>query len=529
MSRARLGSRIFNLKSLIVFLAFFVALITLVNGFYASYKAQRSQLITQALDTNEAYAQKLASTTDNFLDAAHEQLAFAATILGSDFADTALLTREAERLHLQTKSFNSVAITNAKGVVMATSPNTLGLVGSMLTTGGAPEALQTKEPRVSAPYLSVAGNYLVLISNPIFAPSGEYLGYIGGSIYLKKPSILNELLGEHYHKDGSYIYVVDKNRQFLYHPDSERVGQYTDGLIATLSVQDNTSGSVHAVNSQGIDMLAGFAPVKTADWRIVAQRPVTATLNPLDDLMQNVIYRTLPLALLTFIFIWFLASFISRPLHQLADTAARIDTPNARANLTKIKSWYFEVHELRQAMLKGLGIVSNQISQLKQDAATDPLTGALNRRSLQLLLEQLEQENIPFSILAVDIDHFKKVNDTFGHAAGDTALVELTQVMHQVSREQDIVARTGGEEFLLVLPNTPLDIAQIIAERIRSRVEHLHIEPIGSIKVSIGIASRLASNQSTEDTLAQADEALYQAKNQGRNRCVVFVASENTE
>lgn len=528
MPRARFSSRLLNLKSLIVFLAFFVALITLVNGFYASYKVQRNQLFAQTLDTNQAYAQKLAAATDNFIQSAHEQLTFAAAILGNSFADKALLQREAERLHLQTKSFNSVAVTNAQGEVLATSPNTLGLVGSLLTAGGAPEALQAKAPLVSAPYLSVSGNYLVLISAPIFSPSGEYLGYIGGSIYLKKRSILNDLLGEHYHKDGSYIYVLDKNRQFLYHPDPERVGQHTDGNIATLSLQDNTSGSVHSKNSLGIDMLAGFAPIKTTGWRIVAQRPVTATLNSLDDLMKNVIYRTLPLALFTFVCIWFLASFISRPLRQLADTAARIDTPDARTNLSKIKSWYFEVHELRQAMLKGLGIVNNQISQLKQDAATDPLTGALNRRSLQLLLEQLEQKNIPFSVLAVDIDHFKRVNDTFGHAAGDTALVELTQVMHQVSREQDIVARTGGEEFLLILPNTPLNIVQIIAERIRSRVEHLHIEPIGSINVSIGIASQSCHNQPTEDVLAQADQALYQAKNQGRNRCVVFVAPEST-
>ena len=163
-----------------------------------------------------------------------------------------------------------------------------------------------------------------------------------------------------------------------------------------------------------------------------------------------------------------------------------------------------------------------QINQLKEEAATDPLTGALNRRSLQLLLDQFEQKQVLFSVLAVDIDHFKKVNDTFGHPAGDKALIALTQVMRQQSREQDLVARVGGEEFVLILPNTSSDTAQTIAERLRIKVAETQINPIGSIQVSIGIATSPENVVSTETTLNQADQALYQAKNLGRNRCEVY-------
>ena len=119
-------------------------------------------------------------------------------------------------------------------------------------------------------------------------------------------------------------------------------------------------------------------------------------------------------------------------------------------------------------------------------------------------------------------DHFKKVNDTFGHQAGDKALIELTQMMRKVSREQDLVARTGGEEFLLVLPETSSEIAQKIAERLRLSVAEMFIEPIGSIKVSIGIATSTKKHESSEEVLKQADAALYQAKSLGRNRCVTF-------
>lgn len=511
-----------NLKNLIIILAFFVAFITLTNGFYANYKVQRNQLIKHSLETNHSYAQKLAAATDNFINAAHQQLAYTAKIIEKDLNNQVLLTAEAERLHLQTASFNSVAIVNNQGIALAASPNTLGIVGEKLAAGGPEESLELKKPLVSAPYMSVAGNFLVLISHPLFDESGSYLGYVGGTIYLKERSILNDLLGRHFHEDGSYIYVVDKSKRIIYHPTAKRVGEYINDNIAIDSVANKTNGSAQVLNSIGINMLAGYAPIHTANWGIVAQRPVAATLDSLDNLMQQVVYRTLPLGLLTLISIWLVANYISHPLRQLADTASQMDSPEAHNNLTNVQSWYFESCELKQAMLKGLGLLNNQIEQLKQDAATDPLTGAFNRRSMQLLLEQLKQENIPFSALAVDIDYFKKVNDNFGHPAGDKVLIVLTQVMRKVSRNQDIVARSGGEEFLLILPNTSSETALIIAERLRIKVAETQIEPIGTIQVSIGIATSLASNFSTDLVLAQADQALYQAKESGRNRCVIF-------
>lgn len=521
MLEPSLHSRLLNLKNLIVLLAFSVAFITLVNGFYANYQVQRKQLIKHALETNHSYAQKLAAATDNFINSAFQQLAFSAQLIQANLNDQTLMTSEAERLHLQTASFNSVAVVDKNGVVLATSPNTLGIIGGKLLAVGALESLQEQKPLVSTPYTSVTGNFLVLISYPLFNSSGDYLGYVGGTIYLKERSILNDLLGRHFHEDGSYIYVVDNNKRIIYHPNAKRVGEYINDNIAINKVINNLSGHDQVFNSLEVDMLAGYAPITTANWGIVAQRPVAATISSLDILMQQIAYRTLPLGLFTFISIWLLANYISRPLRQLANTAKQMDSPNAHQDLTSVHSWYFESNELKRAMLKGLSLLHSQIGQLKHDAATDPLTGALNRRSLQLLLEQLEQSNTNFSVLAVDIDHFKLVNDTYGHPAGDKALVSLTQVMQKISREQDLVARVGGEEFLLVLPNTPSDVALVIAERLRTRIEEMLIEPIGSIQISIGIATS-SNNSSAEEVLEHADQALYQAKNLGRNRCEVF-------
>ncbi|MCO4321378.1 sensor domain-containing diguanylate cyclase [Aliidiomarina quisquiliarum] len=515
-------SRLFNLKTLIVLLAFFVAFITLINGFYATYEVQKQQLIKQTLDTNHAYAQKLAAATDNFIIAAHQQLAYSASVIAADIDNHSLLMTEAERLRTQTNSFNSIMITSKDSIVLATAPSTQNLVGQKISSTGALESLEAQSPFISKPYLSTVGNFVILISAPIFNQAGDYLGYVGGNIYLKQRSILNDLIGEHFHQDGSYNYVLDQNRQFIYHPDPNRVGAFTDGNIATNSVLNGGTGAIQSVNSLGVEMLAGYATIETAGWGIVAQRPVSATLLSLNEQMEQVVYRTLPLAFLTFVLIWLLATLISRPLRKLAHAAQKLDSPTAYHELINIPSWYFESDQLKKAMIKGLSLLNIQISQLQQDAATDPLTGAFNRRSLQLVMSELHEKKIPFSVLAVDIDHFKKVNDTFGHAVGDNALIALVQMMHKVSREKDIVARTGGEEFLLILPNTPSNIALIIAERLRTNIAEMEIEPIGSIKVSIGVSTSSESDFSSTEVIDQADQALYQAKALGRNRSEVF-------
>lgn len=512
-------SRMLNIKTLIVFLAFLVMFITLVNTLYASYKVQKNQLIKHTLDTNQAYTQKLAAATDDLINAAYEQLGFAAKIIGKNFSDLSVLMQEAERIQYQTRTFNSVTVVNKEGEILAASSNRLNIIGLNLTEGGGPEAIAAKKPLVGTPHFTRMGELLLLISYPIFDTTGQYLGYLGGSLYLKKDSILNELLGEHFHQDGSYIYVVDKNKQLIYYPEQARVGEFILDNAAINKVTNNESGSIQLTTSNGIEMLAGFSTIKTAGWGVIAQRPLKTTLSSLDELMIQVGYYTLPLVLFTLVLIGLLANYISRPLCRLASIAGKMNSSKAEANLMNIKAWYFEISELKKAMLEGLGLINNQIIQLKEDAATDPLTGAVNRRSLHLLLKKLEQKNIPFSALVIDLDYFKAVNDTFGHALGDKVLIELTQLMQKVSRKQDIVARTGGEEFLLILPSTPSDLAWTIAERLRERVAKMQIEPVGKLTVSIGIATSSKHIKSNEELLKRADLAMYQAKKLGRNRC----------
>ncbi|WP_010321765.1 sensor domain-containing diguanylate cyclase [Marinobacterium stanieri] len=512
----------FNLKHLILLLAFSSAAITLLNSLSASYQVQRKLLIQQSLDSNQVYARKLATSTENFLQASQQQLAVTAEELVPELHNQDKVQAIANRLRRLTESFNSVVIVSAEGEVLATSPEALRIVGHHLQSPGALEALKERKPLISEAYLSAANNLLVFISHPLFAETGEYLGYIGGSIYLKERSILNSLLGTHYYKDGSYLFVVDQNRRLLYHPETERVGERVHDNAVIEQVISGNEGSAQVQNSQGIEMLAGFAPVGSANWGIVAQRPLEATLAPLNSQMHAVIYHTLPLALVTLLLIWWLARLVSRPLWQLADNAQSLDKPCTPERIKRVRSWYFESAELKRAMLLGINLLHTRIGELKNDAETDPLTGLSNRRGSELTLALLQEKQVPFSVLAIDIDHFKQVNDTYGHDCGDEVLKSLAEILKSCTRQEDLACRTGGEEFMILLPNVHLQGAQELAERLRKAVAKYLFAEVGVLTISIGVAEWPEQADEPAKVLKYADHALYRAKKRGRNRTEVY-------
>ena len=184
-----------------------------------------------------------------------------------------------------------------------------------------------------------------------------------------------------------------------------------------------------------------------------------------------------------------------------------------------------------ETLSKKLTTTQQEINQLKdklassrQEALVDSLTGLLNRRGCDEKLKSLDHTDI-HSSLAIDIDHFKKVNDTFGHFIGDKVIQRIAKTIQGHVSEQDLAVRFGGEEFVVVMANTPLTEAKKIAEEIRISISKMRLKQrdtntfLPQISVSIGIAQN--DNTSEWTTLfEQADSALYQAKNAGRNCCV---------
>ena len=169
--------------------------------------------------------------------------------------------------------------------------------------------------------------------------------------------------------------------------------------------------------------------------------------------------------------------------------------------------------------------IDEVVDQYKQEAMFDGLTKTYNRRELEEFIKKflhnfLRYKKEGFSILMLDIDFFKKINDTYGHLAGDEALKQMSDIIKNKIRSSDIFGRYGGEEFVIVLPNTKITGALRLAERIREEVEKHSFEYGGKkIKFTVSIGVTSAGLNDTFDTLmARVDEALYEAKHKGRNR-----------
>ena len=165
--------------------------------------------------------------------------------------------------------------------------------------------------------------------------------------------------------------------------------------------------------------------------------------------------------------------------------------------------------------------------QLQITAATDPLTGAFNRRYFfdateKLILSQ-RSTDASLSLIMIDIDHFKQINDKYGHPAGDQVLRELTDLTRNLLRDADLFVRFGGEEFVIALPNASATDAMTIAERLCAQVSSTTFDPQGialSVTISCGVAQHRTSERSIEAAIKRADTALYAAKAQGRNRVI---------
>ncbi len=190
------------------------------------------------------------------------------------------------------------------------------------------------------------------------------------------------------------------------------------------------------------------------------------------------------------------------------------------------------------AVLVALGVADRlreqrrALSEAERRAQTDPLTGVLNRRSLVERLDaacvRAQARGLPIALLFIDLDHFKHINDSYGHLAGDACLQAIIGPIQAELRQSDVIGRYGGEEFVVILSSADASAAEPIAERIRNRVAEVRVEGFGEpirLTCSIGIATSDKLNVWGEHLIAHADTAVYAAKRHGRNRVQVALAA----
>ena len=277
-------------------------------------------------------------------------------------------------------------------------------------------------------------------------------------------------------------------------------------------------------------------------WRIVARQPVELAFAEADDTVQLALAIGLVAALLASALAWLAARRLSVDLYALADAATGVEAGRPGSDIPAMQSSR-EVQQLsqslgrmthhllaaREAMEEKVRLRTLELEAanraLDLQARTDALTGLLNRRGFEtqmaFAVALARRSSRPLSLITVDVDHFKRVNDTYGHEAGDEVLRRLARTLESRLRGSDVVARLGGEEFVALLHDTDLNGAQSIAQALVTAMAEQQDPVVGTITVSAGVATMRGAEDNGAAMLRRGDAALYEAKGQGRNRVCV--------
>jgi diguanylate cyclase (GGDEF)-like protein len=220
--------------------------------------------------------------------------------------------------------------------------------------------------------------------------------------------------------------------------------------------------------------------------------------------------------------VW-LAFKIARPLKKLFISVEKEEIQK----LEEINDWYYEAHALKKVVQNNVISSENKIFDLTNQLNLDSLTGIPNRRRMDQILNELIINKVPHSIVLIDLDDFKSINDTYGHTVGDEVLKAFASHMQGNVEKQGMCFRYGGEEFMVILPSTTIDIALELVENLRIKQALLDTACGRPVTMSAGITAFTANIKTANQIIKIADQALYKAKQSGRNCiCVVGELSE---
>ena len=510
-----------SLKHLLLAIAWLSIALTLASSLYAGYRADQQTLEKTSLETNFAYAQKLAKMTEDYFLRTERILGYSASELSLSLnnVNEEQLNHEAERLVVQAESLSSVVITDNRGIILGTSSKIRVLTGKPLLDEAGLETLTKGLASISKPYQTQTDRLVIFIAVPIKDMKGNVMGLIGGSIYLKEKNVLNELLGQHFYEDGSYVYVVDEDGMLMYHLDQERVGEYVTQNPVIAELRKGHSGSMRLLNSKNQDMLAGYASIRLTKWGVVSQRPTKIALASSKEMLSEMILKSLPFIALSALIILYFASQIAKPLEKLASYATDQLERDGHAPLES-GAWYHEAIQLDLALTDSFSRFQKKVDHFILESSTDPLTGLLNRRALNEQARILVEQKVPFSLVILDIDRFKRVNDTYGHNRGDEVLKFLAGKLKYYVKDIGTCYRFGGEEFVILYPHVTYEQATEFTDELRIDVASEN-SPVGEpITFSAGVANIPEHAEHFLRVLELADECLYHAKETGRNKVV---------
>jgi len=367
---------------------------------------------------------------------------------------------------------------------------------------------------------------------PILSPRNELLGALSAVLDLRKvrPRLAVLVRGS-----PADLLVLSQDGRALVSVRADAVARTTLDAAAIARLSVGVGEPVTLTGPDDVEFLAVADAPRALPLLVVAERDRTEVYSAWVKLVQFFALLVLGLALIVAAIAYAMGRSITRPLNELTAAAERIagndltvklDTarPGEIGRLTRV--FNLMVDRLRKSRAE-VAIASEALQKqnalLEALAVTDGLTGVFNRQKLNDVLTEhflrFCRNHRAFAVLMVDIDHFKAINDTHGHAAGDDVLAHIAVILKQTVRAIDTVARYGGEEFVLVLPDTLVAAGAEVAERIRAAVESQHVTNDGviAVTVSVGVTESRDEDLSPEGLLARVDQALYAAKRAGRN------------
>jgi diguanylate cyclase (GGDEF)-like protein len=390
---------------------------------------------------------------------------------------------------------------------------------------------------------------------PVKDSSGKLLGVLGGHLNWDWAS---QLIGDVEANDGetdTKLTIVDKNGVALIGPDRGTARFSGEQLAGILKAR---KGAITEV-SEGQRVLTAFyvgtghREYQGLNWIVTASQPAAVALGAAMLSAKFILGIGVLAALIGLALAVGISRRVARPIIAITQEADRIGRASGPTMLAR-QSGSVEVVQLTRALrslLRRIGFAEERTKeaelratenalQFKDDmvklqkmADTDYLTGLMNRRAFLTVAEDTvefcRRYKRGMATLMIDIDHFKKINDTHGHAAGDDAIKRIAEIIDQSIRTTDKAARFGGEEFVVLLREIDQETAQLLAERIRTSIEQTtitHGETSFAATVSIGVAINANDDRDVQDMIERADQGLYIAKKSGRNRTVLMPAAQ---
>jgi diguanylate cyclase (GGDEF)-like protein len=546
--------RLGNVKSRMVAFALLATLIPSVSTAWIAYRQNRRSLREKITNTLQSASAQAARELDLWLT---ERL-YEARVFSSSYEVTenllvlrrsnpesitgmeakARLSDYLSAVQTRFRDYDAIAVTDSRGRVVAATAaldsNSLHLPPDWLDDATANETVQ------GIPFETGASDGpAMMIAVSLLAGDGSFLGALLVTAKLREVGAILERftpvgLGHMYltARDGT---IIAKSLATTPPPDAPHL---TTAAAAALFAREMTA--VGYPTDGGLESIGVVKLAPLLGWGVVTEVTEVQAYAEVVHLRNVTILIATALIIGAGMIAYFLAVLVVRPLDRLTEGAAAVARGDLAVDLPVVSGgemgYLTEVFNDMVARLKEgrreLDEINETLRQKNQELArlsvTDPLTGCYNRRYLMETLEsetkRAQRHDQPYAILMIDVDRFKKLNDASGHLMGDAVLTRIGVILRRVIRDIDCAARYGGEEFMVLLPETSVDAALAVAERIRTEVAQ---ETVGendrkvSVTVSIGVAGYPSHGAASEAVISSADVALYRAKRSGRNTVVV--------